>query len=496
MLSKYLPRHLRAPADPVVTPPTPPPPSAEELKAKAKAAVAAMGWGDEEPEPAPDPGAPALPQATTTPPADPAAPPAPAPGAPAAPPDPLELIRQTAEATGKAIAEHFHPPAAAAAPAATPVVTTVDQSNWTDEDKHTYEQLKYLEKTDPDYAGKAEAFVQFLPKLAAYQDDWLAKNPGQAFDPNADEHNDWYAANQTLDADEIENDVRVQKKLEKKLQPITAEMEQKRKQEEAKQKEQVLVDAKATIDGEVTDKVSKLITLTDPTLAEKLKNDKGEVSIGEESQKRVEEADPISARVLKRVAQTFVSPLVEELARMAVPGLDYGFSPKTNPAHARILQFQGEAEKRILAKPLSQQVDRDGKQFVTIERWRALFDQASAGKSPEETQRISDQMEAKYWTIGIDEVQEEIVAFGAARAKEEIAEWKGTAAKQFGKPTPPKPPTPPSNNVQVVAPPTPNNGKPKPPSLSGGSDLVTTPAAGGTDQKSFAERATEKYFSK
>ena len=139
---------------------------------------------------------------------------------------------------------------------------------------------------------------------------------------------------------------------------------------------------------------------------------------------------------------------------------------------------------------------RSGKEFVTIDQWGKLANQVRSSKVSQAVKEAKiKELNAKYWTVEINDIRSTITADVAEKVKAKIERMNQMGAKKFGKPaasTPPPateiPPKPaPKPAAKPAEKPTP------PPSLGGGADMssVTPPATG---EKNFAEIATKSLF--
>lgn len=393
-----------------------------------------------------------------------------------------DLIRQTATATADQIAERMKP-----APQSTPEPEprAVVLPEFGKEDKADYEALLAAEAESPEkFAGKAQQFADFVKKNYEYQDAWIANNPGKDFDPKDDEHSAWYEANQSISEDEIKDaraEVRFAEMAQKRMAPLL-EKEKKKVIEEAVQ-QSVPVVAKI-----FTDNVVKLVELVNPELVAHMKDDKGVLSIGEDSRERVAKADPIAAREIALVVDS-VRPLIFDLEKSAIPALGFRLNPATNERHAEIDSFRKQAEAEIMAKPEAERMV-DGKPFVTMDTYHgqlALIRKTTPkSKLEAELQKYNDSVT----TISIDQIEDKIVRHHAEKAKKIIDDIDSVAQRKYGQS--PKPGEAAKPGAAPAA--RPGSGKPASPSVSSRSEQVTSAATGAVTEKTLAQQATNSMF--
>lgn len=474
-----------APAKPPTTAqPTVNPPTVEEIQAAGKMMVDKL-FGPEPapaapvtaPPPEPAPAAVAPPPAPVTPP-PPAAPPA---AAPETQPVSLETIQRTARMAADLVADRLVP-----APAPEPVPQpTLDLSP---EDAADLKILRYMAESDPKLAGLPEAFLAFVKKAYAYQDAWQEANKNETFKWEDAEHAKWYEDNapeiNREAMDEAKADMRAEEKWRQKMEPIEREKREVEAWEKARPK--------------VNDRVNYLlVTMVDaarPELGKVLRDANGQPDLRPEAVAKAQELDPIASDILEEELM-IVMPLLAELEKTGVPGLNYRLNPNANPVHAAISHFVAEAERSILSSPAEEQIF-NGKQFTPIAEMQRLREKVwnGLGSNEQKNQKIAD-LESTRTTLSIDDVQEIIRDDFATRAKAKIDRKDAVAKKKYGKNGNGAQVLPPENR-QPATEPAPSAAPPKPapvvqplrpPSISSESDALTTgnPSAG--PAKTFGE---------
>jgi hypothetical protein len=411
----------------------------EKAKAEKEAAAAAAASG----EPGAQSGSPAP---AGTPPAKPKTPkkkPAMTPPSAAAPPAPALTATDIATATAEAVARVMKP----AAPPQ-PEGPKLDE-----DDEYTFKVYEHLETIDPKRKGTAERFKAAQLKAYAYQDKWETENPGQEFDPDAEEHAAWRAANEydsfppDREFRKAEVDMEVQQRLEKERERLEArlspfERAQKLQAAQPVINQQVVasrqtfwkglgdgfqdivsdagVPDKAKIDAALAaDKEAAKATYTAaPALSEAILS-------GEFAPPPLPTAHRLAAARALDAEVPEIYALMEELKPVAKhPGAydpasalpDPQF-PGLNPLQAwqrkvglfntqqEIIRFGLQMQQDILAQPANEQLDAQGRPFISDDRYWKLPKPARA----------------RYWTLTPDLVIAYRTNYCREKAQENIA---------------------------------------------------------------------------
>jgi len=480
-----------APTDPV------PVPTAEELKQRAIDLYSTLGWGappedvvvkpattpaDSPPaEPAAAPAVPAAPtEVPATPPAA-AAPPAQPEPEPQQPPSTAEIIARSARETAREIARELkpsQPPAAAPAPGI----------DLTEQDSADLKVINYLERTDPQYKGATQAFLDYVKANYAYQAQWLKDNPDKQFNPEEEEHKAWYDQHDPgIEAEALDQakiDMMVEEKVEAKLEPkIQAEKAQRAWQE-----------ALPGIAGQVNKAVFKMVKAVDEGLATILSENPTTETI-----QKLEDADPIAKEVLDEISRTSLEAQVLELEKTTIPDLNFRLDPQSNPVHAEIAHFVREKEHDLMAAPAEAR-ENNGKQFISLGDYARRANQINQDRNLSEadkSQRMAD-MDATYWTLSVDMIEELLADSAAKKASTIIQKRNNLAKKKFGTappsaaaPAPAAPTAPPAAAVPSALP---AGFRARPPSGGGGADVVTGATPGGNSNNNPSDIALQVAF--
>lgn len=257
-------------------------------------------------------------------------------------------------------------------------------------DKRDLEVFKYLEKQNPDrYAGATKKFLKFTKEFDKYRTKWEEENPDKPFDPQAADHDQFYAKHQPPhDPDELE-EARLNMKVEARLKEKDKESDERYGKLETKIIEQELA---PVIDKRAASAVAAMVNEVDPELAKVL---------SEKGPDAVSDADPIAFEVLDKSALELRQALAE-LEKLSHPSGRFKFDPR-NQIHGFLDRFASGLENSIKDLPVDEQV-RDGKIFATQAEMRS----------------IPKAQQGRYWTLGPEDISTALVSETASGAKKII----------------------------------------------------------------------------
>lgn len=425
----------------------------------------------------------------------------------------------TATATAREVAKAMRENTAPATPA--PAAAS-PEFEMTAEDTEIHSVLAYLETVDAKHAGKADAWVAYVKKHYAYQEEWAAKNPDKEFNPEDQEHEAWYDANypdideKLLDKARI--DMRVDQAFNERIRP----------REEAQERKQLLDENLPQIAHRIAERIGSFVTMVDPEIEKILRGPDGQLDWSDASIAKVMAHDPLANEIMDEMVQTGgevipigngktiglgLKPLLLELEKTLLPGLGYKLNPAGNVLHARIDKYVRDAENKIAEMP-SEKRTVEGRQFIPMSQYlemrRRIFDKKVPAAT--KTQEF-ESIEAAYWTIADqpDLIKEEMVTDFAVKTKARIEKFASLSKKSPRVGTQPAPatqqtPTPAPSPSPAPAPapapaltarpgPVPPGMKPNAPSTAVHSDVVITAPPGGPSQKTGAQVATDSMFS-
>lgn len=254
-----------------------------------------------------------------------------------------------------------------------------------------------LEKHFPDkYKGVAKKFLANTAKFKEYADQWEKDNPGQEFDEEAEEHEDFRApleAETEYDEDDnvtaLANDIAdtkiagVTKEFEDKLTPI-------RRREKITEKQQEIVSNRDKVGDRFWQRMGDdFATVLD---------DKG--NLNPKALTELKEADPVAHAAAVNGAQ-FVENMATEVFLLDNNLTDFDGN---NPAHKFLSEFSVTAEQSMAARPAEKQLDGDGRRFMP----RHEYNQLSAKE------------QAKYWTFTYEDLGYLLAARIAKQTREHL----------------------------------------------------------------------------
>lgn len=241
--------------------------------------------------------------------------------------------------------------------------------------------------------GKAEAAKKFFAEERDYIREWKKANAGKKFDPDADEHNDFYEqATPDYDEGEFEDarislraekiaDERLKEKFDKELKPMREKLVAAEVREQTAQ-------AEREMGPRIHAGVMMVAEAISPDFAKLIAEGK-----------TLEEADEHAHELLSESAKTIVAKTRAASILFATNG--QAFDEK-NPVHNEIAELAETLEKRISEEPEEKQVRADGAKFTT----RAAY----MGMTPAERE--------KHWIVNADIVSLAIAGNEAGKVAE------------------------------------------------------------------------------
>lgn len=416
-----------------------------------------------------------------------------------------EVISRTARATAEEVTRNLRKPEAETE---TETVATSPESQLSDEDRSDYEGFKKLEEMNPGRKGIAERYLGFVNDRAEYQANWQKENPGKEFNPESDEHDDFWAKYKEFDsprtAEELEEakiEIKIDKRMEARFKPM----------EEQRRLESVRAQVRPLIAKQVIGQVQTLANMVSPELAKKMLDDKGNFKMTADDIKKLEEDYPVEIPILmeiidgKRDHRGQIIPQTSLLNMLQVieqlPYAEHtGFRLNPNdPVHGRVLDYISEYERFMENAPPDvkfQQLNGENgqkllKSFITAADLVELQNQIYQSKVSQRTKdKKLKELDDKYWTVGPDAIEKLLLDDVSKAAKLQIERVNSLADKRAGKLTPPK-----TFSAPVVVPqPAPRIEKPNPPSLQSG-DVVATGDTSTPESKKLAESVGNRLFS-
>tara|TARA_R110002020_G_scaffold184977_1_gene382412 strand:- start:5302 stop:6819 length:1518 start_codon:yes stop_codon:yes gene_type:complete len=228
-----------------------------------------------------------------------------------------------------------------------------------DDDQGTYDVFDQMEKSAPDkYKGIKGKFANFVDASKSYQKEWISNNPDEEFDPESDEHADFYAKNEPKysQSDFKKAEKRVDMadvlgEVEKKYQDRIEELEDRISRKTESQPK-----AKDSAEGAIKEMVAQV----SPDM-EKVINEKG--------LEEAEKSDPLVFDKISGAADTLSTMVYEIEQNQSKHGT---FAPNSrNETHKVVSDFVKGREQYVKSLPSEQQV-WNGKSFATNSEYNRM----------------------------------------------------------------------------------------------------------------------------
>ena len=312
------------------------------------------------------------------------------------------------------------------------------------------------EKGD-EYGDLPAQFKSFVSKEAKYKAAWEKKNPGEAFDPNSDDHSDFYEQNEPVFEQDDYVDARAELKSAELFDRKQKALEEKMsKREREAQFEKVAKEAAADVGD---------------ALATSLKGEKTDL-------KTLAAEDPVQAKYIKE-AQGDLENLVSELFKVFTPDKNSKPFDGENKVHG-VLYNQLQSYEDGLLQMEQQDTMMGNKRFTTIERFA----------------KMSPEQQARHWSVFLEPklVKDYLIQDFSKMVKDKITEdeqlWSQRVSKngvQSSGKTPAKSSEAKSTDTKPAAKKTPA------PSVSGG-DRTATPIAPAKGAETNPYAAMANFF--
>lgn len=255
--------------------------------------------------------------------------------------------------------------------------------------------LERMEKSNPDkYKGRAKAYRDSYTKLLKYSEDWEKANPGKEFNEDDEEHKEFFDKNNVDWDDDDYTEALAELKSDEKVGAARKEIDQKFATIERAEK--LRSEAPKIVQSQTTAALAYFADM-DGEFAKVLKADG---TLDTELGKKLTEADPIKAQIIVGGASR-VEELVAETYKLFTNLVDYDGK---NPNHIAINSFVLSKEEQLMKKPAKEQLDSEGRPFLTADAYWKL----------DEKQR------AKHWTFSREDVDTMLTAAIAASVKQQV----------------------------------------------------------------------------
>lgn len=222
--------------------------------------------------------------------------------------------------------------------------------------------LETLQTLYPDqYKGIADERAKFLDSQRAYEEKWIADNPGLEFDPNSGEHTAFFEGDPIS---KVETEHMAEAIAEQRISG-----ERQRTEERIRESE-----TRARVIPQAEREGSRAATNLAKTVGGKefagLVNADG--TVNKEKFSEINAADPIRAPIVAQAA-TAAANLSSEVVKLYNGVVKH--DPKNNPMHQHIAEFGSEMEQRMKQVDPKKWVDSRGRKqqdFVTSVEYQKL----------------------------------------------------------------------------------------------------------------------------
>lgn len=224
-----------------------------------------------------------------------------------------------------------------------------------EEDRHEYEVAEFLAKTNPKFKNAPQVVLSHVKKANDHAARWEQQNPGKVFDPEDDEHADFFDA---LDSEKpwsprefrkAENKMDNAPDVEEQVKPL---------------KEEIEVLKRDSARNELITSVQQAQTVVAGLVAKAAGDDILDVIVKDGFHK-LNDKDPITANELART-MSGIQPLLETMIHLDDPKGRIPFD-NNNPMHHEWLKFLNKKESEFRG-----QQDGNGRMFATRYEYRNM----------------------------------------------------------------------------------------------------------------------------
>lgn len=276
--------------------------------------------------------------------------------------------------------------------------------------------FKELENLDPKYKGKAAEYIAFARKEGDYIKQWEAANTGKSFDPEADEHSEWYDANEpeVSDRDLRRAEIRLESR------PLAEQLADERVKGLREKLEQFEV---AEAVRGTQPKIEQNTAIAVGAALEAMSPDILKI-VSEHGHDKLAKLHPAASAVIQELCPKIVGVVDAAVKIFETNGRAFN---KANAFHQEVVDTALSLEKQLQDFDVEQLTKPDGTTFVTRQRWNGMADEERKG----------------HWIVGAQEVNLALANKYAAQAKTDyekrVSEAEKTSeARGWKKPAPAK----------------------------------------------------------
>jgi hypothetical protein len=251
--------------------------------------------------------------------------------------DTAKLVTDAINATARAMQPTTKPEVA---PSAKP------EDALKEDDRQEYIIAKYLSDTNPKFKGAEKVVLEHIKKSEDYAARWEAANPGKLFNPDDEDHNDFYDSLHKPWSDRDFRDAEIEMKaeqiVERKLKGSQAKMD-KLEQDSAR------VELAPVVERRFNTAAVELAKAVGEDIHEK---------ITKEGFAKLEQDDPITAQVLTETLGP-LQPIIETIIQIDDAKGRFSIDPK-NPLHQQWNEILVGGERQCVGMK-----DEQGRAFAT-----------------------------------------------------------------------------------------------------------------------------------
>lgn len=323
--------------------------------------------------------------------------------------------------------------------------------------------LERMEQLYPDkYKGITQKYKDSYTKLKAYAKEWEEKHPGETFDEDAEEHNDFFDKNvpnwDDGDFTDARADIIADQKVEAKLKPVNAKLS------EYDRKQKLEAEMPKIVEEQVRHGQALWKSFGEEFGA--LFKEDGTLDLAKFNE--LAQKDPVIHGIRLQVANALNSE-IEELYKVYNGLADFN---EKDPVHVNIEKFAAQLESDVSKMDEAERTDENGRAFLPqAEYWKRHH-------------RNKKDTEEKFWTLGVRDIAEarakdlSKMALKAIAAKEkELDAWSKARGLQPRE----RAPKPAQNSQQeeerAEETPVEDDGKPQTPSAADAPNVAVSRAA-------------------
>lgn len=280
-------------------------------------------------------------------------------------------------------------------------------------EQRTLKVLEHLQETAPDrYKDVAKKYAESLAKVAAYQAAWEKENPGKEFDPEAEEHNEFFNKVEVKWEDDDYTEALADLKATEKVTKVREELTAKDAAAKEEQRKAGLV---PTVYAEQK-RVGKTLFSAIGDGFENIIGD--DLKVNQEALAKLRAEDPIIAEFVIGQAG-HLEALASETAKL-FNGMSQYNPENPQPIHRDIVEFAIEAERVMSEQAPEDQLDGQGRKFLTNQQYAA------------ERQKNSN-IDKQFWTYTAEELNDLRAAQAIKATKQAIKQREEALAKSAAK---------------------------------------------------------------